>query len=83
MKTHTPAPWIAKKSIHGGQYKYVQIGADEAYTTLEVLPEDARLIAAAPELLDALKRAAEYAPNEVEYQHALKVIAKAEGKHGS
>jgi hypothetical protein len=34
----------------------VQIGEDEMYTTLEVLPDDATLIAAAPDLLTHLKR---------------------------
>jgi hypothetical protein len=53
--THTPGPWKDKPSIHGNQYRYVQIGKDETYTTLEVLPADAKLIAAAPDLRDALE----------------------------
>jgi hypothetical protein len=44
------------KSIHGPTYSYVQIGADETYTTLEMLPQDAKLVAAAPDLLAALER---------------------------
>ncbi len=52
---HTPGPWHAKPSMHGKRYKYVQIGKDESYTTLELAPADARLIAAAPDLLEAVK----------------------------
>lgn len=52
---HTPKPWTAKPSIHGKKYKYVQIGKNESYGTLEVLPADAYLIAAAPDMLIALR----------------------------
>lgn len=51
---HTPGTWLAKPSIHGNEYMYVQMGEDETYTTLEVHPADARLIAAAPDMLSAL-----------------------------
>jgi hypothetical protein len=40
-------------SPHGPQYKCVQYGKDDAYTSLEMLPADARLTAAAPDLLAA------------------------------
>ena len=53
--THTPGPWTAKPSVHGNEYLYVQIGADESYTTLEMLSDDARLTAAAPDMLAALE----------------------------
>jgi hypothetical protein len=33
----------------------VQIGKDDMYTTLEMLPDDAKLIAAAPDLVAALR----------------------------
>lgn len=52
---HTPGPWKTIKSPHGPKYRCVQFGADEMYTSLEMLPADARLCAAAPELLQALK----------------------------
>jgi hypothetical protein len=52
---HTPGPWKHKPSIHGKKYRYVQIGENKSYTTLEVEPDDARLIAAAPDLLAALR----------------------------
>ena len=52
----TPGPWKVIASPHGRGYRCVQIGTDESYTTLEMLPGDARLIAAAPELFDALEQ---------------------------
>lgn len=53
----TPGPWKVIKPGHGSptQYLCVQLGADDMYTTLEMLPADARLISAAPEMLEALK----------------------------
>lgn len=54
----TPGPWKAKPSIHGSRYQYVEIDAAENYTTLELKPDDALLIAALrshwPTLRDAL-----------------------------
>lgn len=55
MSAHTPAPWKVVESPNGKRYRCVQIGADDRYTTLEVLPADARLMAAAPDLLAALR----------------------------
>jgi hypothetical protein len=57
LSGHTPGPWKVRKSIHGNEYRHVQIGKDETYTTLDVLPADARLIAAAPDLLRELQAA--------------------------
>lgn len=57
MAEHTPGPWKVRKSIHGERYAVVQIGADENYTTLELEPADANLIAAAPDLLTELEAA--------------------------
>lgn len=57
MKTqHTPGPWKVIRPGHGAptKYKCVQIGADDMYTTSELLPADARLIASAPKLLELL-----------------------------
>ena len=39
---------------HKTHLRCVQIGKDERYTTLELEPEDAHLIAVAPKLLEAL-----------------------------
>lgn len=51
----TKGPWKSKKSVHGSDYRYVQIGKDDNYTTLELKPADAALIVAAvnamPELI--------------------------------
>lgn len=52
---HTPGPWKVIKSPHGPKYRCVQIGPDDTYTTLEMMPADANLIAAAPELLALLR----------------------------
>jgi hypothetical protein len=54
----TPGAWRHRKSVHGSKYRYVQVGADESYTTLELLPADAAFIAqsrtAAPLLASAV-----------------------------
>lgn len=57
LTTHTPGPWKVIPPGHGHHTEYlcVQYGADEMYTSLEMLPADARLCAAAPDLLEALK----------------------------
>ena len=56
----TKEPWRDCKSIHGSKYRYVQIGKDEMYTTLEMKPDDARFIAHArtdiPALVAEVKR---------------------------
>lgn len=54
---HTAGPWKVIPSPHGRKYKCVQYGKDDMYTSLEMLPADARLIAAAPEMLEALRAA--------------------------
>ncbi len=53
----TPGPWKSKKSVHGNQYRYVEIGGPDGSTTLEQKPADARLLAAAPDLARALLEA--------------------------
>ena len=65
---HTPGPWKVIRSPHGNDYRCVQLGADEMYTTLEMLPADARLIAASPDLLQALKIAAQELAQYVDFQ---------------
>jgi hypothetical protein len=61
--THTPGPWKTVKPGHGHATEYlcVQIGADETYTTLEMLPADARLVAASPDLLALAERFLDWA----------------------
>lgn len=58
---HTPGPWKTIKPGHGHETEYlsVQIGEDEMYTTLEMLPADARLVSASPDLLAACKAVVE------------------------
>lgn len=55
----TPGPWEARKSIHGSEYRYVEIDSTEDYTTLELKPQDADLIVAlrneAPTLLSRVE----------------------------
>lgn len=53
--SYIPGPWRVRRSNHSDKYRYVQIGTDENYTTLDLLADDARLISAAPDLYEALK----------------------------
>lgn len=57
LPPHTPGPWRATKPGHGlgGEYLCVELDASENYSTLEMLPADAYLIAAAPDLLRAVE----------------------------
>ena len=64
--THTPGPWVAVKSeAHAGDPDSVRVdihALGAAYSPVhvasDIMPEDARLIAAAPEMLATLRRAA-------------------------
>jgi hypothetical protein len=53
--SYTPGTWRVRRSNHSDKYRYVQIGKDENYTTLDLLADDARLISAAPDLYEALQ----------------------------
>ena len=59
MSKHTPGPWVVRD---GGTGYINQIGIDPsigcAYGAGEEVDANARLIAAAPEMLNALRRAA-------------------------
>lgn len=59
MAKHTPGPWVAEgfEQIAGnGQfYGGLIMGNDDVIVAQCVMPHNARLIAAAPELLEALK----------------------------
>ena len=85
MSKPTPGPWRVVKQIDG---TYMLIGADETIVcdAFEPNPQDARLIAAAPDLLEALKVARGYVeehacgkPHE-DLSIVDAAIAKAEGK---
>jgi hypothetical protein len=61
MNEHTPGPWEARWSERG-QYWFIdheQGGEGYTLTKLNCEEADARLISAAPELLEALKNAIE------------------------
>jgi hypothetical protein len=53
--SYKPGPWRVRRSNHSDKYRYVQIGKDANYTTLDLLAADARLISAAPDLYESLK----------------------------
>ena len=53
--SYTPGTWRVRRSNHSDKYRYVQIGKDGNYTTLDLLADDARLISAAPDLYEALQ----------------------------
>ena len=58
MGKHTPGPWIVTKDPHGTSDDYCIGVADGKIDQIAVCSErDARLIAAAPELAEALKLA--------------------------
>ncbi len=62
-KRHTPGPWIAEKSEHSERCFYVSHPASEGWSCVaaswaqneHATMANARLIAAAPELLEALR----------------------------
>lgn len=66
-KSYTKGPWKTVRSPHGkpSEYLCVQIGKDELYTTLELLPADAKLIAASPNLFESVKPVAEEIENKL------------------
>ena len=88
MKTHTPGPWIATPTTGNPSNPYtarMDIVAtsgewNPAFVAGDILPEDARLIAAAPDLLSALERLAHPMADDDDLDYARDVIAKAKGQ---
>jgi hypothetical protein len=80
-ETHTPGPWKVIPPGHGHAtgYQCVQFGADDTYTSLEMLPADARLCAAAPDLLEVLNLVYGCLPLSLQ-KRAKAVLDKAEGR---
>jgi len=84
MSKHTPGPWFVASE---GSYKVASVTSTTGVYA-DTLPEaaqiaaDARLIAAAPELLEALKLAQSIIghPDDAHSQHIAAVIAKATGE---
>lgn len=98
MTTHTPGPWTLERnratslSVYGSDKVFVGEVYNEIDEPLQTEEANARLIAAAPELLEALKLAQSWMitePNndEDDTEHTRVVelvhetIAKAEGRH--
>lgn len=88
---HTPGPWMVKPSHHSEWYNWVDTekGDSVCATTAAGIPrleaiENAHLIAAAPDLLSALKFITEkcslYGPADRAREMAEKAITKAEPK---
>lgn len=90
MKTsHTPGPWRIDPEIDhaittqsGLRIAEVATYGAGLVSISEIAPwhhheANARLIAAAPELLEIARRALEYAPNEIEANKCRAAIAKA------
>jgi hypothetical protein len=74
MTAHTPGPWKI------GAYESGQMAVDGANgeeVTGFIEPEDARLIAAAPELLEALDKIACFAPGNGDVCEIIAKVARA------
>lgn len=76
MSKHTPGPWTVRPALGVGEYK---ISEDEGLTeNCEETKANARLIAACPEMLLALKAVHKNCNESVCW--VCNTIAKAEGK---
>jgi hypothetical protein len=87
MKTHTPGPWLAipttaiSRNANTVRMDVVTTSGEwnPAFVAGDILPSDARLIAAAPDLLAALERLAHPMADDEDLDYAREVIAKAKG----
>lgn len=93
MAKHTPGPWFVPKCLHGTYYVEArlrgstlqEVAACGPTETPEQQAENARLIAASPDLLEALKRIQAYGDewSREDTDAVDAAIAKAEGHdHG-
>jgi hypothetical protein len=90
MSEHTPQPWTARRDDSGGEPGlWSVIGADGSIVFFGLMEDDARLIAAAPEMLETLRAFDDayscedgtYADKINRANHLmLAAIAKAEGR---
>jgi len=88
MKSHTPGPWIESPTT-GNPNNPETLRMDivttsgewnPAFVAGDILPEDARLIASAPDLLSALERIAHPMADDDDLDYAREVIRKAKGQ---
>ena len=88
MKTHTPGPWIAipttaiSRNANTVRMDVVTTSGEwnPAFVAGDILPEDAHLIAAAPDLLAALERLAHPMADDDDLDYARAIIAKSKGQ---
>ena len=86
--SHTPGPWLAIPTTCGNPRKPYTVRMDvvttsgewnPAFVAGDMLPADAHLIAAAPDLLAALERLAHPMADDEDLDYAREVITKAKG----
>ena len=73
MPTHTPGPWFSPERRHGARYVWARIGGGLLQEVAACGPTqeptqqaaNARLIAASPSMLEALRRADEFISNGI------------------
>lgn len=84
MSTHTPGPWSARIDPHGKPHYWIKTPGGFVIARVSGHGEsDAALIAAAPEMLEALRNLLVYDTGDMpgDYIEAARgVIAKAEGR---
>jgi hypothetical protein len=88
MKSHTPGPWLAipttaiSRNPNSLRMDIVTTTGEwtPAFIAGDILPEDARLIASAPDLLSALERLAHPMADDDDLDFARAVIRKAKGQ---
>jgi hypothetical protein len=88
MNKHTAGPWIVVQNGKQIDIHHKAIGDREITITTNANEKDARLIAAAPDMLEALKFLVEMRSDPIRfcgcsgarYDVALAAIAKAEGR---
>jgi len=88
MKTHTPGPWIAipttaiSRNPDSLRMDIVTKTGEwnPAFVAGDILPEDSRLIASAPDLLSALERLAHPMADDDDLDYAREVIRRAKGQ---
>ena len=79
----TPGPWLAHRPESYTVRMDVVATSGEGHPALvacDILPEDAHLIAAAPDLLSALERLAHPMADDEDLDYARGIIAKAKGQ---